>query len=164
METTGNGSPGSSILPNGGLPILIRLALGAMGGFFGAVLAAVIWGLVVFFTETEFSFLAIGVGFLAGVGVLLGSLGSRGWMFQFLAVDFSLLGLALGYYASFYAFARDFIAENYGAEYASNVGVFSPATLSLFIESLPNLIDPFTLIWAVIAVITAWGVPRRVKS
>ena len=161
MEAPEQSTTNSGITEDSGLPVILRLGLGAIGGFIGALIAAVIWGLVVFFTETEFSILAVGVGFLAGGGVLLGSMGSRGIIFQFMAVDFSLLGLAMGYYASFYAFARDFIAQNYGADYAGNVGLLSPTTISLFIDSLGDLLDPFSLIWAVVAVITAWGMLRK---
>ncbi|KAA3644656.1 MAG: hypothetical protein DWQ07_14670 [Chloroflexi bacterium] len=161
METPESPSTQSGITEDTGLPMVVRLFLGGIGGFIGAVIAAGLWGLAVFYTETEFSFPAIGVGFLAGVGVLVGSFGGRGILFQAIALDFSLLGLALGHYASFYVFARDSITQNYGTGISGNVGLFSSTTLSLFIESIGELLDPFTIIWAVVAVIIAWSVPRQ---
>ena len=46
---------------------------GLIGGLVGGFLGAAVWAAVVYFTEYEIGWIAIGVGFLAGVGVRFGS-------------------------------------------------------------------------------------------
>jgi len=72
-----------------------NLTLGILGGALGAVIGAVAWGLLTWMTHLQIGYAAIGVGFLAGLGVrLLG----RGINTSFAVVGavMALLGVLLG--------------------------------------------------------------------
>lgn len=72
-----------------------NLTLGILGGALGAVIGAVAWGLLTWVTHVQIGYAAIGVGFLAGLGVrLLG----RGIDPSFAVVGavMALLGVLLG--------------------------------------------------------------------
>ena len=72
---------------------------GIIGGTIAAVIGAVVWGAIAFYGEVEIGWLAIGIGFLVGLGVSAGSR-SGGIGAALIAVVLTVLSLVGGKYAA----------------------------------------------------------------
>ncbi len=140
--------------PSGSLPMAL------LGGVLAAAAAGVVWGLIVFYTRTEIGYAAVGVGFLAGLAVVFFGKG-RGIPFQIVASACAVLGIAIGKYATFFNFAKAGIEEESGAEAAAALSMFAPETFQFFREVLPKMVDGFDILWVILAVSTAWGMPKE---
>ncbi len=135
--------------------------LGAIiGGLVAAAIGGALWGFIVIKTDHEIGVMAWGIGWLCGFAVLLLSGRRKGLPFQLTAVLASILGIAVGKYAAFYMVVKKLVLEKHGAEIASKVTVLSPGAIVAFLHMLPKLISPFDLLWIVLAVMTAWRIPR----
>jgi len=135
--------------------------LGAIvGGLFAAAIGGALWGFIVVKTDHEIGFMAWGIGWLCGFAVLLLSGRRKGLPFQSLAVLAGILGIAVGKYATFFMVVRKLVLEKHGAEIASKITVLSPGAIVAFLHALPKLLSPFDLLWIVLAVMTAWRIPR----
>ena len=113
-----------------------------------AIAGGVAWGLLVKWTDYEVGIAAWGVGALVGFAVLAASNGRKGENLQILAVVAALAGVLLGKYLAF-AFV---VQEDFGGQ----IGVLSGDMISLFRESLRDVFGLFDLLWAGLAVVTAW--------
>jgi len=141
---------GSSIMP------------ALVGGGLGAVVGGVIWGLIVIGTGYVIGFMAWGIGLLSGFAVVLFSKGRRGTPLQIIAVLSSVLGIAVGKYVTFFHFFKEAILKKYGAEIASNVSIFSEELIYIFIDGIGSMVSGFDILWVVLAVITAWRIPKGI--
>jgi hypothetical protein len=135
--------PSSSLLP----------AIAA--GLVAALVGGIVWGLIVKISDYEVGFVAWGIGFIAGTGVVLASRGAKGPRLQVIAVLSALLGILLGKYLS-YAFVVQEEAKSFG----ESVGLFSGDMFSFFREDLDVVFSLFDLLWVGFAVFTAWRIPR----
>lgn len=72
-----------------------NLLMGWVGGGFAMLLSAAIWGLITYHTEFRSKFMAIGVGFLVGLGVRLLGKGET-LIFGLSGAGLSLIGCVLG--------------------------------------------------------------------
>lgn len=82
-----------------------NLINGWIGGGIAMILSAVLWGLITYYTDFHNKLMAIGVGFLVGLGVRLLGKGET-MVFGLSGAGLSLLGCALGnflYYTSLIA-------------------------------------------------------------
>jgi len=85
-----------------------NLALGIVGGAAGGLLGAIVWAAVTYFTEYQIGWLALGVGYLVGIGVrLLGKgidkvYGLAGGVIALISVVLGNFLTALGYVAKAY--------------------------------------------------------------
>jgi hypothetical protein len=141
---------GSSIMP------------ALVGGGLGAVIGGVIWGLIVIGTGYVIGFMAWGIGLLSGFAVVLFSKGRRGTPLQIIAVLSSVLGIAVGKYVTFFHFFKEAILKKYGAEIASNVSIFSEEVIYIFIDGIGSMVSGFDILWVILAVITAWRIPKGI--
>lgn len=72
-----------------------NLGLGILGGAIGMVIGAVAWGVITALSGYQIGYLAVGIGFLVGLGVQkLGKGFER--QFQFVGAGLALLGCILG--------------------------------------------------------------------
>lgn len=133
-----------------------RLLFGAVGGLIAAVIGGAIWGLIVDLTGYEIGYIAWGIGLLSGFAVLTASLGSKGPLFQVVAVASSILGIFIGKYYSFYAIFKDLLEEDFGAEVAAELSLFDLDFFQIFLESLGEMASPYDLLWIGFAVYTSW--------
>jgi len=133
-----------------------------LGGVLAAVVGGSIWGLIVIATGYEIGFVAWGIGLLAGLGVVLFSKGQRGVPLQVIAVLTSVLGVAIGKYVTFFYFFRRAVEGKFGADAASNLGLFSEKTVESFSQNIVSMLSPFDLLWVLLAVMTAWRIPRGI--
>lgn|SRR5262249_27936115 len=131
-----------------------------LGGGLAAVVGGSIWALIVIATGYEIGFVAWGIGILAGLGVVLFSKGQRGLPLQLIAVFTGALGVVIGKYGTFFYFFRKAVEGKFGAEAASNLGIFSEKTMESFSQNIVSMLSPYDLLWVVLAVMTAWRVPR----
>jgi len=135
--------------------------------FAAAVVAALvggaIWGGIVLLTEYEVGFMATGIGLLSGYAVTFFS-EKKGPPLQVIAVLSALGGILAGKYFTFFLSLKDFIKAEYGAAAASQVGIFSGDVARIFREAISDLFSPYDLLWIVLAIVAAWGIPRAVGA
>jgi hypothetical protein len=125
-----------------------------LAGLAAAIAGGVVWGLIVKSTDYEVGFVAWGIGFVAAMAILFATRGRRGLPLQVIAVACALLGIAIGKYLSFAWILSDVAQEQTGG--AVDVPVFSRDTLDLFFDELGVVFDWIDLLWAGLAVFTAW--------
>lgn len=138
----------------------VALPLAVIGGIVGMMIGAAIWAGVAIVTKYEVGWIAIGVGALTGGGVVL--LGKqRGLIFQLIAVALAVIGIGAGKYVAYYYVNQAAVIEEYGQEVwdAAGLSLFSSETIQFFFEDLQTILDPMDLLFIVLAVITAWGIP-----
>ncbi|NUQ52073.1 MAG: hypothetical protein HUU19_05170 [Phycisphaerales bacterium] len=82
--------------------------LGIIGGIVGGAIGAGAWGLIAYLTGYEIGWVAVGVGFVTGLGVAIGSKGRGGVMGGILAAIISLVAVAGGKF-----FAVEVAAQKY---------------------------------------------------
>ena len=133
---------------------------GAVGGLAAALVGGIVWGLIIIFANYELGIIAWGIGLVAGYAVVIFSRGKRGTPLQVIAVISSVLGIILGKYISFYHFLKLSVEEEHGVEAAKEVLILSAQVLQLFIENITLMVGGFDILWVVLAVYTAWRIPR----
>ncbi len=133
---------------------------GLIGGALAALIGGVAWGLIVARTDFEIGFMAWGLGLLAGFGVVLFARGKKGVALQTVAVATSVAGIGLGKYVLFTEILRRVVLERVGAEAAARVTVLSAKVLGVFLQSLSQILTPYDGLWVVLAVLTAWRIPK----
>ena len=136
------------------------IAPALLGGMTAAALGGLAWGLIVRYTGYEIGWVAWGIGLAAGYGVLLSAKGHRGMPLQLIAVAAAILGIAAGKYLTFFYSLKEYVAEEYGAEAVVELSMFSAGVLQFFVESLGVSVSGFDALWILLAVGTAWGIPK----
>jgi hypothetical protein len=104
--------------------------------------------------------MATAIGALSGYAVVKFAGGRKGLPLQVIAVVASLLGIAIGKYATFYHFFRQAAIETVGPEVASEITVLSPIVVETFFENFSLLLSGFDLLWVILAVAAAWRIPK----
>jgi hypothetical protein len=144
----------SAVVPSPPEPLSSgNLTLAAVGGLVGALVGGLIWGLLVGATGTELGIVAIGVGVLAGFGVVLGARGKHGMPLQVIAGLAAVVGILFGKY---FAFVQ-IVNKELGGGVAS---VFDGRTFSAFMDIIGEVFSGFDVLWIVFAVYTAWRIPQ----
>lgn len=75
-----------------------NLPLALAAGLVAALVSGAIWAVISVVANVEVGYVALGVGWLAGIGVVVGGGGKKATVLQFMAVGCALLGLLLGKY------------------------------------------------------------------
>ena len=130
------------------------------GGLLAAIVGGVIWGIVSLVTDREIGVMAWAIGWLTGYAVLIFAGKRKGLPLQLIAVVTAILGIAIGKYVTFVYQLKDAIDESYGAEVASELSVFSEEMFRQFIENIQMVVGGYDILWVVLAVATAWGIPK----
>jgi hypothetical protein len=128
----------------------------ALAGLGAAVVGGIGWGLIVKWSNYEIGFAAWGIGFFVGTAVAFGSQGRRGTPFPLVAVVLALAGIVLGKYLAFVWIGQDEL-DNVGL----SLPLFSSDTVRLFWDSRSEIWSGWDLLWAGLAVVTAFRIPRR---
>jgi hypothetical protein len=123
-------------------------------GMLGALLGGAVWAVIVVLTDYEIGYLAVLVGFLAGLGVKLGAGDSHGIRLQWIAIAATIFGLIA---TKYFIFAHFFTsaAETEGV----SLGYFSGVTLSAFPSMFGEMLSLFDALWVFLAASTAWRIP-----
>jgi hypothetical protein len=132
------------------------LGPGIAGGLIAAVVGGFLWGLIVILSEYEIGIAAWGIGFLAGFGVVRFAGGAKGTPLQVVAVVSSLLGIVLGKYISYAYFFKQAVSDRFDVD----ISYFDSDIFRAFRENLGDVFGGFDLIWAGLAVVTAWQLTR----
>jgi len=132
------------------------LGPGIAGGLVAAIVGGFLWGLIVILTEYEIGIAAWGIGFLAGFGVVRFAGGAKGTPLQVVAVISSLLGIVIGKYVSYAYFFKQAIEDRFDVD----ISYFDSEIFRAFRENLGDIFGGFDLIWAVLAIATAWRLTR----
>ncbi len=128
-----------------------------VGGALGAFIAGLIWYFFATITGYELGYIAIGVGWIIGMGVHIGSGKKRGVTLQVISVLATFVTLYSAEYLIFIHVANKIIKEKLGGGF--ELGGVSPFD-SLFFQSAFSPIG--ILIWA-IALYVAFRVPKARK-
>lgn len=155
VESVSAGEAGPA--PEAGVGSLLGATI---GGLAAAALGGLIWGLIAITTDYEIGWVAWGIGVLAGYGVVLFARGRRGRPLQLVAVTAAVLGIVLGKYMTFFHFLKQYVGDEYGAEAIAELSMFSLSTVQFFGASAGAFISGFDALWIILAVGTAWGIPR----
>ena len=134
-----------------------NLILAVLAGLAAAVVGTLVWYGVVVITKYQLGFIAVGVGWLVGMGVVFGSGRKRGPALQAISVAITLAALVASEYLIVRHFAVEFLAE----EGVTEIPVLLPLglMLELVVTSIgENLI---TLIFWAIALWAAFSTPAR---
>lgn len=126
------------------------IAMGALGALVGAG----VWALVLILTDFEIGYLAVLVGFLAGMGVKYGARGATGRHLQKAAVACTFVGLVATKYLVFAHYLSAAAAKE-----GVQLGYFSAGMLLTFPRALGSMLSPFDLLWLFLAFSSAWRVP-----
>jgi hypothetical protein len=161
IEQTPIPPPEDAIISDVSHAMPLRILLGTVGGLLGAVIGGIVWGFILQFTEYEVGYVALGIGLLCGWAVGYFSSGGKGLVFQLIAIVCSVLGIFLGKYYGFYVILKEIIAEDYGANYADEISLFSSDVFSFFIENLTEIADGFDILFIILAIYMAWRMLRE---
>jgi hypothetical protein len=131
----------------------------ALAGLGAAVVGGVAWGLIVKWSGYEIGFAAWGVGFVVGTAVAFGGQGLRGKRLQVLAVVLALGGILLGKYLAFVWIGRDVLGS-----IGVSLPLFSSSTARLFWDIRSDVWSAWDLLWAGLAVVTAFRIPRSKQA
>jgi hypothetical protein len=136
--------------------------LGAIGlGVLAAIIGAVVWVLVAVIFEVTVGYVAIGVGFIVGWGVILGSGRKRGIKLQITSTIITLVAILMAEYATFVYFVTEYVKETYPVETA-DITIFWISPIDP--DFLSSLVSPIGfLIWA-IGLYVAFTIPKARKS
>lgn len=133
---------------------------GLVGGVLAALIGGGVWAAIVVLTDYEIGFIAWGIGALCGFAVVWFAKGRKGPPLQIVAVATSVFGIAVGKYLTFYYFLREAVLTEYSEEELEGFSVISTEVMQYFIESAPELLSGYDILWVVFAVITAWRIPQ----
>jgi hypothetical protein len=132
------------------------LGPGIAGGLIAAVVGGFLWGLIVILSEYEIGIAAWGIGFIAGFGVVRFAGGAKGTPLQVVAVVSSVLGIVIGKYISYAYFFKQAVSDRFDVD----ISYFDSEIFRAFRENLGDVFGGFDLIWAGLAVVTAWRLTR----
>jgi hypothetical protein len=131
-----------------------------IGGGLAAVVGGLIWGMIAIGTGYEIGWIAWGVGLVAGWGVLIAARGRTGPPIQLVAVASAVLGIAIGKYFTFYEALKEYTRAEFGPEAVAQMSLLAPGVVQAFRENIGAMLSGFDAIWIILAVGTAWGIPR----
>jgi hypothetical protein len=130
------------------------------GGLLAAAGGGIVWGLIVVLTDYEVGFVAWGIGFLAGFLVVRFAGGSKGTPLQAIAIGSSLVGIVLGKYIAYVYFLKEAVREQVSDEAADSISYFDTDVMSAFREDFSDVFGGYDLLWAGLAIFTAWRMAR----
>lgn len=136
---------------------------GAVGlGILASIIGGIAWYYITVTTEREIGYIAIGLGYLIGMAVMIGSKKKRGLKLQFLAAGLTLIAIFVSEYYIYTHFVNEYIQVN-----LNEFPDFSPgdvADISLFdVGFLKNLLSPIGLLIYAIGAYVAYGIPKAKK-
>jgi hypothetical protein len=137
------------------VPAGMNILVAGVCGLAGALVGAAAWSGVAIATDLEVGYVAVLVGFLAGLGVKLGAGKQRGPLLQYLAAGLSVVGLVAAKYMLF-AHAVVVVGHERGIE----LSYFDTRFLSVFPEALGQMLGVFDVLFLVLALGAAYRVPK----
>lgn len=112
------------------------VVLPIVGGCVGGAIGASVWAAVAYFTHFEIGWIAWGIGFLSGAGVVAGARGNSNAFFGLLAVIIAVVSICAGKYTAFHFMVKDYVGENIATATVTGNDI----TDEMALESLANAI------------------------
>jgi hypothetical protein len=128
---------------------------GILGGLAAALIGGIAWAIVSILTGYELGIAAWGLGFLSGYAVVAFAGGRKGTALQIIAALAAVLAVVVGKYA---AFAYYFSGEMAGG-WDFNI-FFDGQVVAAFFEAIPQIAGGFDLFWILLAIASAWKIPK----
>jgi hypothetical protein len=138
----------------------VRLPPAILAGLAGAVVGGGLWALIGILTDLEIGYVAIGVGWVAGMAVVIGAGRKKSQVLQIVAVLCAAFGLVIGKYFIVVHAIKDFVAKEDGQEAADAISYVGGNTVEFFVELLPEVVSPFDALWLLLALGIAWRIPK----
>ncbi|WP_314588069.1 hypothetical protein [Paenibacillus terrigena] len=130
-----------------------KIALPIIGALIAAIIGGAAWAVIVALTDYELGIVAWAVGGLAGFVVATLANKQITAAHQVIAVIASLLGILLGKYFTV------------GYIYTESIsGIFGSEVMTVFQENLSSLFSTMDIVFTVLAVVTAWQLPRKMAN
>jgi signal peptidase I len=155
---------------SGGTPPAPRYQVpgAVVAGLLAAIVAGVVWGYVAKWTGREFGILAWGAGATVGFAIL--RVAGKGVTSQAVGVACAVVGIVIGKYLAFALVVHDTMTDAIAngsssgpyptAGASGTLGVFSSGMFDLFRHDLRDVFGRWDLLWAVLAVGSAWALLR----
>ena len=135
--------------------------LPAIGGGLGAAFAGgIAWSLIAIHLGYELGYMAMAIGALAGYCVVKATRGKKGLPLQLIAIGSGVFGIFVGKYFYVIRMVKEYLVEEYGAEAASMLPIFSLASVRVFFKALSDTVTPFDALWVALAIAAAWRIPK----
>lgn len=87
------------------------LIRGVIAATIGGLIGAAVWAAISYYSNFEIGWIAVGVGFLCGLGMAVGSQGASGHLGGIVAAVIALASIAAGKYATIHFHAEDVIQQ-----------------------------------------------------
>ena len=144
-------------------PNILNIFGGLAAGFVAAILCAVLWDKIAYYTGYQFGYAAIGVGFVVGTAVVFGAGKKHGIPLQIISALMALFGIALGETFLVMDYLRDEIAKD-PTLMARNL-----SSVDLFFGSLVLLPDvlkesPMSALFGLLGLWVGWTTPAIPKE
>lgn len=147
---------------------LLNIIGALIGGLVGAAIGGAIWAAIAFFTDREVGYVALGVGFLAGLLAVVFSGGRRGIPIQIVAIVTALLGIVVGKYAAVYAIMIKIFNEEAGTDMTADIlREFPPVSAEMVqtvIEIIGESVQPIDALFVVLAGFAAIRVAANTRK
>ena len=134
-----------------------HLPMALAAGIAAAVLSGAIWAAIAVITGYSIGYVAIGVGYLAGHAVVIGGRKRKVPVLQYTAVGCAFLGLVFGKY---FIFAHFNAVKPLKEQFQVDISYFDPQVIQLFMDNFTKTLSPIDILFLVIALAVAWGVPK----
>ena len=134
-----------------------RALLGALAA---ALAGGIGWGVLALKLDYESAVIAWSIGGLAGSMVVWFTGGKKGTTLQTMAVIASLAGILLGKYIVYFYQYKEIVLQTMGEEAAGKLTYYSQDIIYNFIEEIPHLFEMFDIVWVIVALLTAWRIPK----
>lgn len=141
-------------------PHILNILGGFALGLVAAIICAIVWDKLTYYTHFQIGYVAVGIGFVVGSAVVFGAGGKRGRALQVLGALLSLLGIMLGETLLVMDYVRDEIAKDPTLSFAgaSPIGLFIVSAIYLP-ESFKE--SPLSILFAGLGLWYGWSVPAK---
>lgn len=132
------------------------LVQAVVAGLLSSIISALIWMGIVVVTDREIGYVALGLGWLVGLAIKFGTGGKVGMKLQVIAAGFSLFGIFIAKYFTFYYFVlKSASLEEMTGFLPKLMGAF--LILPVFFENIGSMLSFYDILWVVLAASTAWS-------
>lgn len=139
-----------------------NILTGVILGSIGAAIGGVIWFLVTVTTEREIGYISLGLGYLVGYGVHLGSGGKRGHFLQLISAAISIVAIIVTE-----KFIYDYLLNAYvhgNPDLYPDIGTNDVVSIPFFaLEFWKSLLSPIGLLIYSIGIYVAYSICRPRK-
>ncbi len=136
----------------------LMVALGF--GIVAALIGGALWAVIAVVTKMAIGYVAVGVGYLAGYGVVMGAGKKKSFQLQVVAAGCAVLGLLFGKYFIFAHAIIQSTGNSQGADTAEKLSYFDPLLFQVFFQFASKMLSPWDILWVVFAIGVAWGMPK----